>query len=149
MCTYNSRNWTGKNQPLLRKRLPSCHPYAAEPLFIAKDAWRITSDTSATETEVVDIVGNLCTASDILAENVRLPHPAIGVRITFTHAGRYACTTSPQLFGSQKNRKKYCSHRSPPPLRLLGQPAHKYRNMQGKAISGDPDHCIHNIPTEE
>lgn len=75
---------------------------AAEPLFTARDAWRITSDATTPETEVVDIVGNLCTASDILAENVRLPRAAVGDRITFTHAGSYACTLSPQLFGSQK-----------------------------------------------
>lgn len=77
------------------------HP-AAEPLFTAKDAWRITSDAETTETEIVDIVGNLCTASDILAENIRFPRATPGDRITFTHAGSYACTLSPQLFGSQK-----------------------------------------------
>ena len=75
---------------------------SAEPLFTAKDAWRITSDATTPETEVVDIVGNLCTASDILAEQIRLPRAAAGDRITFTHAGSYACTLSPQLFGSQK-----------------------------------------------
>lgn len=74
----------------------------AEPLFTAKDAWRITSSATATETEVVDIVGNLCTSSDILAENIRLPRANIGDRITFTHAGSYACTLSPHQFGSQK-----------------------------------------------
>lgn len=59
--------------------------------------------TQATaETEVVDIVGNLCTASDILAENIRFPRAVPGDWITFTHAGSYACTLSPQLFGSQK-----------------------------------------------
>ena len=86
----------------------------AEPIFTAKDAWRITSDSAAEETVPVTIVGNLCTASDILAENIRLPRPAIGDRITFTHAGSYACTLSPQLFGSQKKPEEVFL--SPAPL---------------------------------
>ena len=39
---------------------------------------------------------------DEYAKDLRMPRADIGDRITFTHAGSYACTLSPHQFGSQK-----------------------------------------------
>ena len=88
-------------RPVLAGMLDGNHP-PAEPLFTKKDAWRISSDSVSAETETVDIVGNLCSASDILAKDISLPRAAIGDRIIFTHAGSYGCTLTPVLFGSRK-----------------------------------------------
>ncbi len=110
----------------------------------------VSSDSVSTETEVVD--------------NRRKPLQRI------RHSGkryltaacqnrgpdhRHACrklrlyTLPGFVWKPEKTRREICHSGFLLPLRLLGQPAHKYRNMQGKAIFQDPDHCIHNIPTEE
>ncbi|MDV0443668.1 hypothetical protein [Methanorbis rubei] len=75
---------------------------ATEPLFTKHHAWTITLDGKSDEMEMVDIVGNLCTASDILAKDFLLPKAEIGDRITITNAGSYACTLSFQQFGGQQ-----------------------------------------------
>ncbi len=90
----------GFSRPAVAALLEDEHP-ATEPLFTAHDAWRISLDRTSPVTETVDIVGNLCTASDILAKDISLPKAEIGDRIIITHAGSYACTLSFQLFGSQ------------------------------------------------
>ncbi|MDU9375770.1 L-glutamyl-[BtrI acyl-carrier protein] decarboxylase [Methanocorpusculaceae archaeon Sp1] len=74
---------------------------ATEPLFTKHHAWTISLDKKSDEMEMVDIVGNLCTASDILAKDLLLPKAEIGDRITITNAGSYACTLSFQQFGGQ------------------------------------------------
>ena len=51
--------------------------------------------------EAVNVVGNLCTPLDILAEQVELPRADVGDVIAIFCAGAYGLTASPQAFLSQ------------------------------------------------
>ena len=54
------------------------------------------------EKEKVTIVGNLCTALDVLAENVEVNKANIGDIISVSNAGSYGYSLSPQLFSSHE-----------------------------------------------
>lgn len=73
-----------------------------EPLFTGETAFPITAlpaeDTGITET--VDIVGNLCCATDVLAKNFTGPALAVGDLVAVGNTGAYARTLSPLLFSS-------------------------------------------------
>ena len=48
----------------------------------------------------MDIVGNLCCAADVLAEDFTGPALAVGDLIEVRNAGAYACTLTAQRFSS-------------------------------------------------
>lgn len=50
--------------------------------------------------ETVTIVGNLCTAVDVIAEGITLPTLEVGDLVAVTNAGAYAATLSPTRFSS-------------------------------------------------
>ena len=52
--------------------------------------------------ETVTLVGNLCTASDVIAEDIQLPPLACGDVIVITNAGSYAAVLSPFQFSLQE-----------------------------------------------
>lgn len=77
-------------------------PAAAEPLFTGKDAFQFLTLKDDEPTELVTLVGNLCTATDVVAENIMLPHLECGDCIVMTNAGSYAAVLSPMQFATQE-----------------------------------------------
>ena len=57
--------------------------------------------------ETVDIVGNLCTALDVIAKDLMLPRGEIGDILAVSNAGSYGCSLSPLLFSSQMRSKEF------------------------------------------
>ncbi len=57
--------------------------------------------------ETVDIVGNLCTALDVMVKDITLPHAEIGDILAVSNAGSYGCTLTPLLFSSQESPKEF------------------------------------------
>ena len=78
-----------------------------EPLFTCENAFQVRVLNDAAEQETVTIVGNLCTALDVIAENVTVRKAAIGDLIEITNAGSYAYSLSPLAFSSQRMPKQY------------------------------------------
>ena len=73
-----------------------------EPLFTSEDAFEIrTLKEDGAEKETVTLVGNLCTAADVAAENVTMPRLDVGDVVIFTNAGNYGAVLSPAQFSSQ------------------------------------------------
>lgn len=89
-------------QPLLTES-----PFTAEPLYTSDHAFQFTvlHDNEAQET--VDIVGNLCTAADVLAKEVLVNKGRIGDLLAVSNAGSYARTLSPLLFSSHTPPAEY------------------------------------------
>ena len=77
-----------------------------EPLFTGFDSFGIETVTKAEEYETVTLVGNLCTAADVIAENIRLPKLDEDDIVIITNAGSYAAVLSPMQFSSQEMPKQ-------------------------------------------
>ena len=74
----------------------------SEPLFTSKDAFDFTIiDGNESNLEKLSIVGNLCTATDIMAKDIMLPKAEIGDIVVVSKAGSYSYSLSPILFASQ------------------------------------------------
>lgn len=78
------------------------YPAPCEPMYTCKDAFQIIPLADGTATERVTLVGNLCTAQDVIAENVMMPHLEYGDGIVMTNAGSYAAVITPMQFSSQE-----------------------------------------------
>ena len=87
---------------LVEKFVRDSEPAAAEPLFTETDAFQLIPLREGEAPECVTLVGNLCTAADVIAENVMLPHLECGDSIVITNAGAYAAALSPVQFSSQE-----------------------------------------------
>ncbi|MFI3212315.1 MAG: diaminopimelate decarboxylase [Eubacteriales bacterium] len=74
---------------------------SSEPLYTSKNPSQIITLHEERELEVVELVGNLCTATDVVATNIELPLLEIGDIVIFTNAGSYAAVLSPMQFSSQ------------------------------------------------
>jgi Diaminopimelate decarboxylase len=74
----------------------------AEPLFTSKDAFEFSALKGGPASETVTLVGNLCTATDVIAEDIRMPHLECGDLIVITNAGSYAAVLSPVQFSAQE-----------------------------------------------
>lgn len=72
-----------------------------EPLFTGRNAFQIRVLNESKETETVAVVGSLCTALDVIKENVALQKMEIGDLIEISNAGSCAYTSSPLLFSGQ------------------------------------------------
>lgn len=72
-----------------------------EPLFTCADAFRFTPLKQGEATETVSLVGNLCTGTDVIAEDILMPHLECGDLIVMDNAGSYAAVLSPMQFASQ------------------------------------------------
>lgn len=77
-------------------------PSGSEPLFTCKDAFEFLALQENRPSEIVTLVGNLCTATDVVAENIIMPHLESGDFIVMTNAGSYAAVLSPIQFSSQE-----------------------------------------------
>lgn len=73
-----------------------------EPLFTSADAFQILPLQKDGPLEKVTVVGNLCTAADVLAEDIWLPPLTCGDLLVVTNAGSYAAVLSPMQFSSQE-----------------------------------------------
>ena len=82
-------------------------PIGYEPLYTCQDEFAVRVLNESTEKERVNIVGNLCTALDVIRENAEVNHAQIGDIIEITNAGNYAYSLSPLLFSSQRIPKQY------------------------------------------
>ncbi len=78
-----------------------------EPLFTSENEFTLRVLNGATEQEVVTVVGNLCTALDIIRADVMLNKAEIGDLVEIDNAGSYAYSLSPLLFSSQTLPKQY------------------------------------------
>lgn len=78
-----------------------------EPLYTCQDEFAVQVLNESVEKEKVNIVGNLCTALDVIRENVEVNHAQIGDIIEITNAGSYAYSLSPLLFSSHRIPKQY------------------------------------------
>lgn len=76
--------------------------FASEPLYSKANAHTIIPLKEGEEKETVSIVGNLCTAADMIADNIELPKLEIGDILFVTNAGAYASVLSPMQFSSQE-----------------------------------------------
>lgn len=74
--------------------------FSAEPLFTAPDTFDVTVLGRSGNEEKVTVAGNLCTATDLIGENLLLPQAQVGDFIAVSKAGSYAYTLSPLLFSS-------------------------------------------------
>lgn len=82
------------------------YPPAAEPLYTCRDAFDLVpvkvSRDADEQTERVALCGNLCTAMDMITDDILLPHLECGDLIIMTNAGSYAAVLSPMQFSSQE-----------------------------------------------
>ncbi len=76
--------------------------FASEPLFTGPNAFEIVALTDEPEMEVVTLIGNLCTATDVVAKDIVLPKLRCGDVVVITNAGSYAAVLSPMQFSSQE-----------------------------------------------
>lgn len=87
---------------LLEAVAPDGGPMACEPLYTGKNAFTITAPgKTGTKREVVTLVGSLCTAADVIAEDIELPRLSVGDVVAVSNAGAYAAALSPMQFSSQ------------------------------------------------
>lgn len=81
-------------------------PVSSEPLFTGKNAFQFLTFKDEEPTECVTLVGNLCTATDVVAEDIMLPHLECGDCIVITNAGSYAAVLSPMQFAMQEKPRE-------------------------------------------
>ena len=75
-------------------------PAPCEPLFTCPWSEELIPLTDRTEQETVTLAGNLCTAADIIAQDISLPRMEIGDGLAMTNAGCYAAVMTPMQFAS-------------------------------------------------
>lgn len=69
-----------------------------EPLYTCNEPSKIIVLNDNVKEEKVTLVGNLCTATDVVATDVNLPLLQPGDIVAFTHAGSYAAVLTPFQF---------------------------------------------------
>ena len=95
-------------------------PEGREPLFTAADAfpfWVVKrvggadkssgSAGASDRMETVTLTGRLCTAADVIAEDVSLPKLSPGDAVIIGNAGSYAATLSPWAFSSMEKPTEF------------------------------------------
>lgn len=83
------------------------NPTPQEPLFTSRNSTQISPLDERNEKEKVTIMGNLCTGTDIIANNIDFPKLEIGDIITMTNAGSYSYVLSPMQFASMEKPKEF------------------------------------------
>ncbi|NMS89301.1 pyridoxal-dependent decarboxylase [Clostridioides difficile] len=78
-----------------------------EPLYTSNHAFSLSVLNNVKEEEYVNVVGNLCTSLDVIANNVKLKKAHIGDLISISNAGSYSYSLSPLLFSSYEIPKQY------------------------------------------
>lgn len=85
---------------LLQKAAGDSEFSGQEPLFTSYDAFELKVMNNSPQKEKITVVGNLCTALDVIKEDVELNKAAIGDIISVSNAGSYAYSLSPLIFSS-------------------------------------------------
>ena len=86
---------------LVQNYSPNPEPAACEPLYSEAGAFQFfTLREKPGALETVTLVGNLCTAADVVAEDLELPRLEIGDVVGITNAGAYGRVLSPDQFAS-------------------------------------------------
>ncbi|MDC7291076.1 diaminopimelate decarboxylase [Blautia schinkii] len=110
---------------LVNKYATGDFPVSSEPLFTALDAFAfLTIPSVSQKTETVTLVGNLCTATDVIAEGIILPALEPGDLIIITNAGSYGAVLSPMQFSS------------------LDKPAELFLSQSGKIYENGHEICL-------
>jgi len=91
---------------LLRQNVGAFPSNGQEPLYTCGSQSEFRILGRAENCETVDIVGNFCTALDVMARDIPLPHAEIGDVLAVSNAGSYGCTLTPLLFSSQEQPKE-------------------------------------------
>lgn len=78
------------------------NPAAGEPMFTCRSAFEIFTLKDEKPEETVTLVGNLCAAADVIAEDIPMPCLNPGDIIGITNAGSYAAVLSPFQFSSHE-----------------------------------------------
>lgn len=76
-------------------------PASYEPFYTSRNAFQFIPLKEDSPCEKVDLVGNLCTSTDVIAEDIMMPHLEAGDYMVITNAGAYAAVLSPMQFASQ------------------------------------------------
>lgn len=93
---------------LLHQNLGRYPENGQEPLYTSEHEFDIHVLNNETQkTEIVDVVGNLCTSIDVFARNVLLPKSQIGDILAISNAGSYGFTLSPSRFSSANEPGEY------------------------------------------
>lgn len=79
----------------------ACAP-SWEPMFTHSDAFQFATLKNDAPYEKVTIVGNLCTATDVIADDIMMPHLECGDLIIINNAGAYAAVITPMQFSLQE-----------------------------------------------
>lgn len=83
---------------ILRRASGKFPDYGMEPVYTCENEVAVRVMNHAEEQETVTVVGNLCTAQDVIAENVTLNKAEIGDLLEITNAGSYGYSLSPLMF---------------------------------------------------
>ncbi len=81
-------------------------PAPWEPMFTCVGAFRYKALKEGPADEKVTLVGNLCTSTDMVAQDIMMPHMEIGDLIMMDNAGAYAAVMSPMQFASLEPPKE-------------------------------------------
>jgi len=73
-----------------------------EPMFTHNEAFQFATLKDDAPYEEVTIVGNLCTATDVIADDIMMPHLECGDVIIINNAGAYAAVITPMQFSLQE-----------------------------------------------
>lgn len=84
----------------LNQLLPGQTFPVPEPLYTREHAFEFDVLSDETQLETYDLVGNLCTAADILLGNAHMKKARIGDFVSISKAGSYAFGLTPVLFSS-------------------------------------------------
>lgn len=109
-----SNGLNGFLRPAIASLLQKCSnelPAAGlEPLYTCANEFSVEVLNDACTCDTVSIVGNLCTALDIICEDVHLKHAQIGDIVAISNAGSYGYSLSPLLFSSHDIPQQFLIH---------------------------------------
>ncbi len=91
---------------LVSKFTDEKQPQSWEPLYTTKNPSEIIVVNDSLEYEIVDLVGNLCTSTDMVLVDANLPKLNIGDVVAFTNAGSYSAVLTPMQFSNQTPPKE-------------------------------------------
>ncbi|MDD7306038.1 MAG: diaminopimelate decarboxylase [Peptoniphilaceae bacterium] len=80
---------------------------AWEPLFTGKGSFQYKVINKTKEKERVNLVGNLCTATDMIAEDIEIERLEPGDLLLINNAGAYAAVLTPMQFASLEKPVEY------------------------------------------
>ncbi|MBQ2770005.1 MAG: alanine racemase [Clostridia bacterium] len=91
----------------LNKLLPGQEFPPPEPMYTRAHAFEFDILNEETELETYDIVGNLCTAADILLGDAHMKKANVGDIVSISKAGAYAFALTPVMFSSHPAPGEY------------------------------------------